>query len=147
MIGLTELTQKPASCVQHRANLGAEDKHRLLDALDAAGLIDSAVSPLSPPAQEDLDKLIGLQVRVAQETYKSAEAANSHALTIMLLLGAMSVLAGVVAAVAIDDAPEPGLDGGEGLVPGDGLELAGPAFRAGLASMRHEGQYTRLFRS
>jgi len=38
---LTELTQKQESCVQTRANLSADDKQRLLDALDKAGLIDA----------------------------------------------------------------------------------------------------------
>ena len=39
---LTELTQKQESCVQTRANLSADDKQRLMDALDKAGLIDAS---------------------------------------------------------------------------------------------------------
>lgn len=38
---LTELTQKPETCIQHRTGLSPDDKQRLLDALDKAGLIDA----------------------------------------------------------------------------------------------------------
>ena len=39
---LTELTQKPETCIQHRVNISNEDKQRLLDALDKEGLIDAS---------------------------------------------------------------------------------------------------------
>ena len=68
---------------------------------DANTLVDAAISPKSAPMQADLDKLIQLQVRVAQQTYDESIARNRRALRSMLALGALALLASVAATVLI----------------------------------------------
>ena len=67
----------------------------------ARALIDSKISPLSPPMQLSLDKLIDLQVSVAKETYEQASAYDARSLKLMLLLCALSVMLGLGTAVWI----------------------------------------------
>ena len=64
---------------------------------EARKLLANQVSQLAPAAQQGIQDLIGLQVRVAKETYQEASAANAKHLVMVLVLG---VVAGVIAAFA-----------------------------------------------
>lgn len=62
----------------------------------ARKLVNGPVSKLSPAAQESLQALLDLQVRVAKETYEEATAENRRQLMLILTLGMAS---GVLASV------------------------------------------------
>ncbi|PTT75590.1 hypothetical protein DBR42_28615, partial [Pelomonas sp. HMWF004] len=62
----------------------------------ARTLLDTKVSTLSPAAQDSLNALLDLQVRVAKETYDDASATNRSRLTLIIALG---VASGVLATV------------------------------------------------
>ncbi len=64
---------------------------------EARMLLATHVSRLAPAAQQGIQELIGLQVRVAKETYLEASDANAKRLVMMLVL---AVVAGVIAAFA-----------------------------------------------
>jgi methyl-accepting chemotaxis protein-1 (serine sensor receptor) len=68
---------------------------------DARGLIDSGVSPASPPMQESLDRLIALQVRVAASVFNDTVATNARMLRTILVVGALAILASVAATILI----------------------------------------------
>jgi methyl-accepting chemotaxis protein len=68
---------------------------------EARRMLDTGVSPLSPPFVEAMDALLALQVRVAAAEFKSASAEGQTALLAMVLLAAVGGLAGLTAAVLI----------------------------------------------
>ncbi len=68
---------------------------------EAVGLLDSAVSSSSPPMQEALDKLIGLQVRVAAQVFDDSVASNRLGLRTILVMGVLALVASVVATLFI----------------------------------------------
>ncbi|MBS0446866.1 MAG: MCP four helix bundle domain-containing protein [Proteobacteria bacterium] len=68
---------------------------------DAFSVVDNKISPLYSAAQDALQKLIDLQVRVAKETFDSSVASNRHALTTMLGIGVAAFLVSALGAAAV----------------------------------------------
>ena len=69
---------------------------RKQDYAAARQLLAGPVSKLSPAAQESLQALLDLQVRVAKETYEEAAAQNDRQLLLILALG---IVSGVMATI------------------------------------------------
>lgn len=87
------LAKKQLSDMETFVNDGlspAADALRKQDYAGARELLATKVSKLSPAAQESLQALLDLQVRVAEETYKTATRGNDRQLMLILVFGLAS---------------------------------------------------------